>query len=407
MKVLLVEDDSSLRKSLVQILTLQGVTVIEAGSYIVAKDIISADFGGVVLSDIRMEGKDGFDVLEFCQKTDPDLPVIFMTGHAEIPLAVRALKAGAYDFLEKPCHPDILLNAIQMATERRNLTLRNRFLELAVQKTDSAERSFPGQSKVITDFRSDLRKLAALPINIHVWGEEGVGKRLAADCAWDLRPFTTHPKTIDLRHISSSEIKEISAAEEITHLTMQNIADGSLEIQRDLLGLLGKFPNAQIVTTAKLPLADLTQKTLPNGLYHRLSFAEITVPPLRHRPEDILEIFRALLTQQSATLNIAVPTLSDEILATTSASPWPGNLSELRQWSQSVLLDLHTRDQPSIELGLNGRMEAFEKSVLLDSLLRHKGVTAKVAEELCLPLKTLYDRLARHSLKSSAYRETF
>ena len=404
MKVLLVEDDASLRKSLVQILSLQGVTVIEAGSYIVAKDVILADFDGVVLSDIRMEGKDGFDVLEFCQKTDPDLPVIFMTGHAEVPLAVRALKAGAYDFLEKPCHPDVLLNAIRLASERRELTLKNRQLEARIQKSDPPARDFPGRSSSITQFRKDLRKLAALPVKIHIWGEDGAGKRRAAESITDLRSSQAHAKTVDLRHVSSSELVEMAQADKITHLTMQNVSDGSLEVQRDLLGLLDKHPNAEIITTARIPLADLSKKALPNGLYHRHSFAEISVPPLRHRPEDILEIFRALLQEQSTALNIAIPNLSDEILATTSASPWPGNISELRQWAQRVLLNLNPQDQPSINLNLSRRIEAFERSVLMDALVRHKGVTAKVADELGLPLKTLYDRLARHSLKSSAYR---
>ncbi len=404
MKVLLVEDDASLRKSLVQILSLQGVSVIEAGSYIVAKDVILADFDGVVLSDIRMEGKDGFDVLEFCQKTDPDLPVIFMTGHAEIPLAVRALKAGAFDFLEKPCHPDILLNAIRLATERRDLTLKNRQLEERVQKFDPAARDFPGQSSTITRFRGDLRKLAALPVNIHVWGEEGVGKRRAVDSIIDLRSSASNTKTVDLRHLSTEEVAAIAQMDQLTHLTMQNVHDGALEVQRDLLGLLDKHPKLQIITTAKVPLAELTQNVLPNGLYHRHNFAEISVPPLRNRPEDILEIFRVLLHEQSEALNIAIPALSDDILATTSASPWPRNISELRQWAQRVLLNLHTHDLGVLDLSLNRRIEAFEKSVLSDALVRHKGVTAKVADELSLPLKTLYDRLARHKMKSSSYR---
>ena len=164
MQVLLVEDDVSLRKSLVQVFESEGISVLEAGSFIVAKDIILANFDGVVLSDIRMDGKDGFDVLALCNEHDPDLPVIIMTGHAEIQLAVRALKAGAYDFLEKPCHPDLLLNAIRTAHEHRLLTVKARYLEQKVRQSDSAARDFPGQSRAISKFRDDLRRLSPLPV---------------------------------------------------------------------------------------------------------------------------------------------------------------------------------------------------------------------------------------------------
>jgi len=406
MKVLLVEDDASLRKSLVQVLSLKGVSVVEASSYIVAKDIIQDSFDGVVLTDICMEGKDGFDVLAFCQKIDPDLPVIFMTGHAEIPLAVRALRAGVYDFLEKPCHPDILLKAVRLANERRTLTVRNRVLEQKIRQTDPAARDFPGPSAAITKFRDDLRKLSALPVNIHIWGEEGIGKRLAAGCTTDLRASASQTKTMDLRHISSDELTAVSQAKDLNYLIIQNVADGSTEVHRDLLNLLSKHPNMQIVTTATTSLVDLTDKILPQGLYHRYNFVELLIPPLRDRPEDILGIFRTLLQGQSAALNIPVPIVSDAVLAKTSALPWLGNMSELRQWAQQIILDLHNRDQTPLELSLSKRMEAFEKKVLLGSLLRHKGVTTKVADELRLPLKTLYDRLARHNLKSSAYRDT-
>ncbi len=126
--VLLVDDDRDVRTALGQSLELAGHRVILAASYIVAIDHITPGFGGVVVSDIRMPGKDGFDLLERCRKVDRDLPVIFLTGEGDIPMAVEAIYAGAYDFLEKPCSPKHLLASVHRAAEKRQLVLQNRRL---------------------------------------------------------------------------------------------------------------------------------------------------------------------------------------------------------------------------------------------------------------------------------------
>ena len=108
-RVLLVEDDAPVREALAQTLELEGFEVTPAGSFIVAKDHIDPDFAGVVLSDIRMPGKDGLQLLDFARKADPDLPVILLTGEGDIPMAVDAISRGAFGFLEKPCPTDQLL----------------------------------------------------------------------------------------------------------------------------------------------------------------------------------------------------------------------------------------------------------------------------------------------------------
>ncbi|MEE9388659.1 MAG: response regulator [Paracoccaceae bacterium] len=128
--VLLVDDDRDVRDALGQSLELAGYTVTLAASYIVAVDHITPGFTGVVVSDIRMPGKDGFDLLDRCKKVDKDLPVIFLTGEGDIAMAVEAIFAGAYDFLEKPCSPKRLLASVGRAAEKRHLVLQNRRLEV-------------------------------------------------------------------------------------------------------------------------------------------------------------------------------------------------------------------------------------------------------------------------------------
>ena len=114
-KVLLVDDDRAVREALGQTIELAGLVPVPCGSYIEAKDHVSADFPGIVVSDIRMPGKDGFALLELVQKVDPELPVILLTGEGDVPMAVRGMAGGAFDFLEKPCSARDLLAIVEKA----------------------------------------------------------------------------------------------------------------------------------------------------------------------------------------------------------------------------------------------------------------------------------------------------
>ena len=139
-KVLLVEDDAPVREALAQTLELAGLSVTPANSFIVAKDHISRRFEGVVVSDIRMPGKDGMELLRFAQKTDPDLPVILLTGEGDIPLAVDAVGQGAFDFLEKPCPAEQLVATVERALGARRIALDDRRMKASIQAGDAATR---------------------------------------------------------------------------------------------------------------------------------------------------------------------------------------------------------------------------------------------------------------------------
>lgn len=128
-KVIFVDDDLDVRTAIGQSLELEGYDVILARAFIEATDHITHSFAGVLVTDVRMPGKDGFDLLDRALKIDRDLPVIVLTGEADVPMAVRAMAAGAYDFLEKPCPPKSLLAAVARAMDKRRLVLENRRLQ--------------------------------------------------------------------------------------------------------------------------------------------------------------------------------------------------------------------------------------------------------------------------------------
>ncbi|MCP4185535.1 MAG: response regulator [Hyphomicrobiales bacterium] len=125
-KVLIIEDDAALRASVVQSLELDDLEPISTGNFTQARRPIRSNFKGVILSDIKMPDYDGFDVLRFVQSRDPDLPVILLTGYSDVPTAMKAMKEGAYDYLEKPCDPDRLVETLRRALDHRNLVLQNR-----------------------------------------------------------------------------------------------------------------------------------------------------------------------------------------------------------------------------------------------------------------------------------------
>ena len=127
-RVIFVDDDLDVRTAIGQSLELEGYDVVLARAFIEATDHITPGFPGIIVTDVRMPGKDGFDLLERALKIDRDLPVIVLTGEADVPMAVRAMAAGAYDFLEKPCPPKSLLAAVARALEKRRLVLDNRRL---------------------------------------------------------------------------------------------------------------------------------------------------------------------------------------------------------------------------------------------------------------------------------------
>ncbi len=145
-KVLLIDDEAPVRAALGQTLELADLQPILAGSFIVAKDHIDRNFDGVIVSDIRMSGRDGFHVLGYARAVDPDLPVILLTGEGDIPMAVKGMSEGAFDFLEKPCATKQLLEVVTRALKARRDVLAVRNHAVAAEAGDAASRMLLGMS---------------------------------------------------------------------------------------------------------------------------------------------------------------------------------------------------------------------------------------------------------------------
>jgi len=402
--VLLVEDDVALRRSITQSISLENIDVIVANSYIIAAEHIHKSFNGVVLTDICMDGNDGFDVLKYAQNCDIDLPVVMLTGHGDIKMAVRAIQEGAYDFLEKPCHPDHLLRVLKKALNQRRLTIRVRQLEIQARNYDPVEIEFPGTSAAIQLFRSDLHKFANLPINVHIWGESGSGRHSAAKC---INIISNDSKILYEKYLSDCDLEAIETLENecrYSFFVFKNIELATKELQERLCDFIESNTQIRVITTSINALESIPETRLSKNLFYRVSVAQIEVPTLRSRPEDVLPTFQSVLHQQASAMQLPIPEISARELTNLTTRNWVGNTAELRQHARKVLLKLDGGGFENQRQSLASRMRDHEKSILENALKRHRGQTAQVAEELSIPVKTLYDRLSRHGLKSSRYR---
>lgn len=185
-QVLLIDDDPHLRQALSQTLDLAGLKVSSLADAHGVAAKIEHDWPGVVVSDIRMPGIDGLQLLQQLQAQDAELPVLLITGHGDVPLAVQAMRAGAYDFLEKPFASDDLLDSVRRALDVRRLVLDNRSLRMALADRHTLSARLVGQSPAMLRLREQIGALASINSDVLILGETGAGKEVVARALHDL-----------------------------------------------------------------------------------------------------------------------------------------------------------------------------------------------------------------------------
>jgi two-component system C4-dicarboxylate transport response regulator DctD len=406
-RVLLVDDDAAVREALCQTLDLADLMPVVASSYIEAKDHIDPSFDGIVVTDIRMPGKDGFAQLEYAQSVDEELPVILLTGEADIPMAVTGISGGAFDFLEKPCAPARFISVVKKALRTRALVLENRRLRQQMQSGDAAARLLFGSSELAAELRERVRNVARTTAEVLIHGEAGTGTAKVAEVVHLLsgdanRPFEKSPAAAMTPEMLKSAFERKSGGT----LFLDEVAALSAASQYVLLGILENTPPTRTIAGTYRDLAvEVHEGRFNPDLYYRLDVMNVRIPALHERTEDIPVIFRHYVSIACEQANLTEPQISADILSNLMLQEWPGNARSLM--NAAMRFSLGMPDAVTVvkeELGLSEQMARVERSLLIAALQKHSGNASEVARSLKLPRKTFYDKLTRHGIRPENYR---
>ncbi|RDE10311.1 sigma-54-dependent transcriptional regulator [Pelagibacterium lacus] len=445
-KIILVDDEDALRHSIAQALDLAGFEAIELSSPDRAFHFAGFGFKGIVITDIRMPGMDGITFMNRLHETDRDIPVILITGHGDVQLAVRAMREGAYDFIEKPFATSQLTEIAARALDYRRLVLENRVLRAAAGQSDDLEQRLLGRSNGMVELRRKLRTIGPTDTDVLIVGETGSGKEVTARALHDLstranRPYVAIncaalPANLIESELFGHEIGAFPGAMRARFgkfelaqggtILLDDIGSMPLDVQGKLLRVIqdrtitrlgsnDPLPlDVRFIATSRTPLEPaVAAGTFRADLLYRLNVITLDIPPLADRREDIPLLFMQLLGEAASRYRRDMVSVPPPVLSALSEQRWPGNVRELRNAADRYILDLGL---PFLEPAggdgdeeweatsrLADRVADFERSLIESALIAHGGSLKPVYESLGLSRKSLYEKMQKYGLDRSRY----
>ncbi|WP_253649444.1 sigma-54 dependent transcriptional regulator [Vibrio sp. Y29_XK_CS5] len=441
-KIALIEDDDIVRQATSQWLQLAGfdVTAFSLGEEGKAA-ILSQEFDAIV-SDVRLPDTDGLSILESLIANHIPTPIILITGHGDVDMAVGALQNGAFDFIEKPFQPERLSQRVTDAVESYRAQTSTQDRQEYLSSVSGLEEVLIGRSRVMQQLREQVAKLARIDTNVIIYGETGCGKELVATSLHNESQRSPHhfvpincgaiPENLFESELFGHEagaftgagkkrIGKLEYADKGT-LFFDEIESMPLSMQVKVLRSLQEHTvervggnqqisvDLRVIAAAKEDLNDHDE--FRQDLYYRLNVAQIYLPPLREREEDALILFEHFALKS----NPGSRPLSEADRKAILAYAWPGNVRELRNVAMRFALDetvsvmeiLSSRPSSTTEETQAGvplaiQLHNFERKVLHDSLVRHQGRITDVMVELDLPRRTLNQKMQKFGLNRSDY----
>jgi two-component system C4-dicarboxylate transport response regulator DctD len=443
-EVAFVDDDPDLRDANAQALRLAGFAAIPLASAQAALDRIGPDYAGVVVTDVRMPGMDGIALFRRLRALDADIPVVVISGHADVAMAVEAMSEGAYDFIAKPYSSNRLVETLRRAVEKRALVLENRRLRsLAAGPGD--ETALLGEAPAIVRLRQTIRDLADVDVDVLVLGETGTGKEVVANLLHQQgrrrgRPFVALncgalPESVIESELFGYEAGAFTGAQKKRVGRIEHSSGGTLFLdelesmppaaQVKLLRVLEgreisplgsnerRRVDLRVVAASKLDLGDPAQRgDFREDLFYRLNVVTLRIPPLRERRRDVPLLFAQFLARAARKYGRGVPALDRSVERHLVENAWTGNVRELVHFAERVALGL-VADLPAAPVqgevaaaSLPERLNMIEANLIREALEANRGNVRATLEMLGIPRKTFYDKLARHGIDRASYAAT-
>ncbi|MDR1298462.1 MAG: sigma-54 dependent transcriptional regulator [Deltaproteobacteria bacterium] len=380
--ILVVDDEADIRTALGGLLTDEGYLVSQASDGPEACERLEESAPSMVILDLWMGGSEqGFDVLEKVKNEFPQIPVVVISGHGNIETAVKAVRQGAYDFIEKPLSADKIILSVHRALNFRRLSAENQILRTRSPKPGL----LAGRSKAMAELLKTVRMVAPTPASVLISGENGVGKELVAHTIHDLSQRADRPM-IELNCAAIPE--DLVESELFGHekgaftgagrrrqgrfdmadhstLFLDEIGDMSLKTQAKILRILQeqKFErvggartisvDVRVIAASNKNLeTEIAAGRFRNDLYYRLNVVPVVVPPLRERADDVPELACKFLDDCLAANNLGKKTIGPALMENLRRRPWPGNVRELKNTVERLAI---TTPGPVIEFDPAGQ----------------------------------------------------
>ena len=445
--VFVIDDEEHIRSAIEQTFELRNFEVQTFSQASQLLNQLSSTWPGVVISDINMPKVDGHQLMAEVKKIDSEISTILLTGFGDISMAVKAMRNGAYDFIEKPFNNDDLVDTVKRALDKRSLVLENRQLKKEIETHCLPGPRILGNSPNIVQMRNILNQVMDAPADIMIDGETGTGKELVARYLHDhsIRRDSNFvalncgaiPENIIESELFGAEKGAYTGADKRRigkfeyanggTLFLDEIESTPMSLQIKLLRVLeerkvvrlganeGVELDVRVIAATKVDLLELCDQGLfRQDLYYRLNLVKVDIPPLRDRIEDVPLLFLHFARIASARYKKELIPLSQEHKAQLLSYEWPGNVRELRNLAERYILlgeaaAFNLKKNTSANsmhssMGLTQRVEFFEKFLIEEALASNEGCIKDTMEELNLARKTLYDKMKKYELERTSYQ---
>ncbi|TCL01349.1 two-component system C4-dicarboxylate transport response regulator DctD [Shimia isoporae] len=437
--VLIVDDDKSMRESLLDLLESAGwrATAISRAQQV--SDHLVNTTPDVILSDVRMPGMSGLELLASLDKSIAP-PIVLISAHGDIPMAVQAIQDGAYGFIEKPYEPRRLLTVLTHAADQNRMRQSNTRLRDRLFKLSGLDRVLLGQTDAIVALREEIMDLADTPVAVLLQGDTGTGKELVAHALHDLgtdpdAPFlalncaalSADTFETEMFGIEGQSGGRLLAASGGT-LFLDEICSCPLAVQAKLLrviedqqvlpvGAVSPVPvKLRVISATNEDVAEAANSgRLRKDLLFRLNTIVLTLPPLKLRRDDITLLAAHFLADYAQVYEIEAPPMEPDDIAAMLSHDWPGNVRELRNVCERRILtarrgvgsmqtaiqsDTHLDDVPDT---LREAVAAFERELIGKAIKAHKGRMDATAEALGIGRRTLNEKIVKLGLDKDAF----